>query len=149
VLERRLSTAQQLLRQPKMLLADIALRCGFSSQTHMNDVFRERLVLHHSNIAATFSTTSEILHCFRRRVPTASYLSVYEWCAGTVPIEDTCASRALSHRPLERKLIRSSSFMADATEAGCSRTGTKNPGHSNHATSLFMPTNSLRDQGSV
>jgi AraC family transcriptional regulator len=43
VLERRLSTAQQLLREPKMSLADIALKCGFSSQTHMNDVFRKRL----------------------------------------------------------------------------------------------------------
>jgi AraC family transcriptional regulator len=43
VLERRLSTAQQLLRQSRMLLADIALKCGFSSQTHMNDVFRKRL----------------------------------------------------------------------------------------------------------
>ena len=43
VLERRVSTAQQLLRQSKMLLADIALKCGFSSQTYMNDVFRKRL----------------------------------------------------------------------------------------------------------
>jgi AraC family transcriptional regulator len=43
VLQRRLSTAQQLLRQSKMLLVDIALKCGFSSQTHMNDVFRKRL----------------------------------------------------------------------------------------------------------
>jgi AraC family transcriptional regulator len=43
VLERRLSTAQQLLRESRMLLADIALECGFSSQTHMNDVFRKRL----------------------------------------------------------------------------------------------------------
>jgi AraC family transcriptional regulator len=43
VLARRLSTAQQLLKQSKMLLADIALRCGFSSQTHMNDVFRKQL----------------------------------------------------------------------------------------------------------
>ena len=43
VLERRLSTAQQSLRQSKMLLADIALKCGFSSQTYMNDVFRKRL----------------------------------------------------------------------------------------------------------
>ena len=43
VLERRLGTAQQLLRQSKMLLVDIALQCGFSSQTHMNDVFRKRL----------------------------------------------------------------------------------------------------------
>jgi AraC family transcriptional regulator len=43
VLEMRLSTAQQLLRQSKMLLAEIALKCGFSSQTYMNDVFRKRL----------------------------------------------------------------------------------------------------------
>ena len=43
VLERRLNAAQQLLRQSTMLLADIALQCGFSSQTHMNDVFRKRL----------------------------------------------------------------------------------------------------------
>jgi AraC family transcriptional regulator len=43
VLERRLSAAQQLLRQSTMLLADIALKCGFSSQTYMNDVFRKRL----------------------------------------------------------------------------------------------------------
>jgi AraC family transcriptional regulator len=43
VLERRLSAAQQLLRQSRMLLADIALKCGFSSQTHMNDAFRKRL----------------------------------------------------------------------------------------------------------
>ena len=43
VLERRLSAAQKLLRQSKMLLVDIALQCGFSSQTHMNDVFRKRL----------------------------------------------------------------------------------------------------------
>jgi AraC family transcriptional regulator len=43
VLERRLSAAQLLLRQSKMLLADIAFKCGFSSQTHMNDVFRKRL----------------------------------------------------------------------------------------------------------
>ena len=43
VLERRLSAAQQLLRQSKMSLIDIALQCGFSSQTHMNDVFRKRL----------------------------------------------------------------------------------------------------------
>ncbi len=45
VLERRLSTAQKLLRHSRLLLADIALKCGFSSQTHMNDVFRKRLGL--------------------------------------------------------------------------------------------------------
>jgi AraC family transcriptional regulator len=43
VRERRLSTAQQLLRQSKMSLAGVALTCGFSSQTHMNDVFRKQL----------------------------------------------------------------------------------------------------------
>ena len=43
VIERRLSAAQQLLRHSETLLVDIALRCGFSSQTHMNDVFRKRL----------------------------------------------------------------------------------------------------------
>jgi AraC family transcriptional regulator len=43
VLERRLGAAQQLLRQSRMSLADIALKCGFSSQTHMNDTFRKRL----------------------------------------------------------------------------------------------------------
>jgi AraC family transcriptional regulator len=43
VLERRLSTAQQLLRQSTMLLADIAIRCGFSSQTYLNDIFRKHL----------------------------------------------------------------------------------------------------------
>jgi AraC family transcriptional regulator len=43
VLEMRLSTAQELLRQSKLSLADVALKCGFSSQTHMNDVFRKQL----------------------------------------------------------------------------------------------------------
>jgi AraC family transcriptional regulator len=43
VLEMRLSTAQQLLRQSKISLVDVALKCGFSSQTHMNDVFRTQL----------------------------------------------------------------------------------------------------------
>src|SRR3982074_2050865 len=43
VLEMRLSTAQQLLRQAKIPLADVALKCGFSSQTHMTDVFRKQL----------------------------------------------------------------------------------------------------------
>jgi AraC family transcriptional regulator len=43
VLEMRLSTAQQLLRQSTISLADVALKCGFSSQTHMNDLFRKQL----------------------------------------------------------------------------------------------------------
>jgi AraC-like DNA-binding protein len=33
----RLSTAQQLLRQSKISLVDVAFKCGFSSQTHMNE----------------------------------------------------------------------------------------------------------------
>ena len=45
VLERRLSTAQQLLLESRMSLTDIALKSGFSSQTHMNDVFRKRLAV--------------------------------------------------------------------------------------------------------
>jgi AraC family transcriptional regulator len=43
VLEVRVSTAQQLLRQSKISLADVALNCGFASQTHMTDVFRKQL----------------------------------------------------------------------------------------------------------
>lgn len=43
ILEMRLSAAQQLLRQSKISLVDVALKCGFSSQTHMNDVFRKQL----------------------------------------------------------------------------------------------------------
>jgi AraC family transcriptional regulator len=43
ILEMRLSTAQQLLRQSKISLVDVALKCGFSSQSHMNDVFRKQL----------------------------------------------------------------------------------------------------------
>jgi AraC family transcriptional regulator len=43
VLEMRLSTAQRLLRQSQMSLADVACTCGFSSQTHMTDLFRKRL----------------------------------------------------------------------------------------------------------
>ena len=43
VLERRVSTARQLLRNSKFSLVDVALKCGFSSQTHMNDVFRKHL----------------------------------------------------------------------------------------------------------
>jgi AraC family transcriptional regulator len=67
VLERRLSAAQQSLRQSKILLADIALKCGFSSQTHMNDVFRKRLGVTPLEYRRNFSTTSEISHFFRGR----------------------------------------------------------------------------------
>jgi hypothetical protein len=47
------------------------------------------LVLHHSNIAATSSVTSEILHFFRKRVLSASYRSVYEWCAACAIVQGT------------------------------------------------------------
>jgi AraC family transcriptional regulator len=43
VLERRLHRAQQLLKQKQTALADIAVACGFSSQTHMTDSFRSHL----------------------------------------------------------------------------------------------------------
>ena len=43
VLERRLCTAQHLLRQSRISLADIALGCGFSSQSYMTDIFRQQL----------------------------------------------------------------------------------------------------------
>jgi AraC family transcriptional regulator len=43
VLERRIDRAQQLLQGKGASLADIAADCGFSSQTHMTDVFRRNL----------------------------------------------------------------------------------------------------------
>lgn len=43
VLERRIDRAQQLLKEDRTSLDDIAAACGFSSQTHMADVFRRTL----------------------------------------------------------------------------------------------------------
>lgn len=43
VLERRIDRAQRLLKENRDSLADIAAACGFSSQTHMADVFRRNL----------------------------------------------------------------------------------------------------------
>ena len=43
VLARRLDKAQQLIRHSNQSLAQIAFACGFSSQSHMTDVFRGRL----------------------------------------------------------------------------------------------------------
>jgi AraC family transcriptional regulator len=43
VLERRIDRAQRLLKEKKISLANIAAACGFSSQTHMADVFRRTL----------------------------------------------------------------------------------------------------------
>jgi AraC family transcriptional regulator len=39
----RLSRAQECLRQKKASIIDIAMACGFSSQSHMTSVFRHRL----------------------------------------------------------------------------------------------------------
>lgn len=43
VLERRIDRAQRLLKEKRASLADIAAACGFSSQTHMADIFRRNL----------------------------------------------------------------------------------------------------------
>jgi AraC family transcriptional regulator len=43
VLGLRLSRAQECLRQKKASIIDIAVSCGFSSQSHMTSVFRNRL----------------------------------------------------------------------------------------------------------
>lgn len=43
VLGRRLHRAQQLLKQERLTIAEVALSCGFSSQAHMTDAFRKQL----------------------------------------------------------------------------------------------------------
>ncbi len=43
VLTRRIARAQELLAAGDMPLAEIAYACGFASQSHMTDVFREKL----------------------------------------------------------------------------------------------------------
>jgi AraC family transcriptional regulator len=43
VLESRLNKAQELLQQRRRTVIEIAAQCGFSSQSHMTDVFRARL----------------------------------------------------------------------------------------------------------
>jgi len=43
VLESRLRKAQELLQRQSKSLVEIAAQCGFSSQSHMTDVFRSRL----------------------------------------------------------------------------------------------------------
>lgn len=43
LLDRRVSRALDLLQQTKTPLAEIAFECGFSSQSHMTDIFRTRL----------------------------------------------------------------------------------------------------------
>jgi AraC family transcriptional regulator len=43
ILDRRLHRAQGLLKYSRTELTDIAAACGFSGQTHMNDIFRKKL----------------------------------------------------------------------------------------------------------
>lgn len=43
VLSRRIARAQELLASGNMPLVEIALACGFASQSHMTDVFRQKL----------------------------------------------------------------------------------------------------------
>ena len=43
VLSRRLARAQELLAAGDLALAEIAYACGFASQSHMTDVFRQKL----------------------------------------------------------------------------------------------------------
>jgi AraC family transcriptional regulator len=43
VLERRVEHAQELLRKTRATLSDVAGSCGFSDQSHMTRVFRQRL----------------------------------------------------------------------------------------------------------
>ena len=43
VLSRRIARAQELLSAGEMPLAEVAYACGFASQSHMTDVFRQKL----------------------------------------------------------------------------------------------------------
>ncbi|WP_227268096.1 helix-turn-helix domain-containing protein [Roseobacter weihaiensis] len=43
VVEQRILKARELLSDPKLSLVDVAYACGFSSQSHMTDVFRDKL----------------------------------------------------------------------------------------------------------
>lgn len=45
VLDLRLRRAQEFLRQKGARIVDVALSCGFSSQSHMTSVFRQRLAM--------------------------------------------------------------------------------------------------------
>ena len=45
ITHRRLELARRLLAQPELALAEIALACGFSSQSHFGNVFRKALGL--------------------------------------------------------------------------------------------------------
>jgi AraC family transcriptional regulator len=41
LLQQRVERAKQLLKSSKLSIADIALQCGFNSQSHMGKSFRE------------------------------------------------------------------------------------------------------------
>lgn len=43
ILDKRLTSAQDMIRQNQLPLSDIAYACGFSSQQHMNTLFKKRL----------------------------------------------------------------------------------------------------------
>jgi AraC family transcriptional regulator len=43
LLQRRIDRARDLLAHSKESLIDVAMKCGFASQSHMGDVFRQRL----------------------------------------------------------------------------------------------------------
>jgi AraC family transcriptional regulator len=43
LIERRICRAQELIGQATVKLAEIAVRCGFSSQSHLATVFRKRV----------------------------------------------------------------------------------------------------------
>lgn len=43
IVQRRLARSQQLLKQSNAAIADIALQCGFSSQSHLTRLFRRHL----------------------------------------------------------------------------------------------------------
>lgn len=45
LLQRRIARAQELLAKGDMPLAGIAYACGFASQSHMTDIFREKLAI--------------------------------------------------------------------------------------------------------
>ncbi len=43
VINRRIALAQRLLREERLPIAEIAYACGFSSQSHLTDMFRRRI----------------------------------------------------------------------------------------------------------
>ncbi|MEO1692592.1 MAG: helix-turn-helix transcriptional regulator, partial [Cyanobacteria bacterium J06631_6] len=43
VIKQRIKKAKYILRQQKFSLVEIALSCGFSSQSHFNRVFRQQV----------------------------------------------------------------------------------------------------------